>query len=179
MKTYGGVYLEIYVFLTSAFVGGEWSASRPVRFTPGERAPGTHWIRDWVDPRASLDNVEKRNFLTLPGLELQLVGRPARSQSLYRLRYLWSLINIYFMLKIMLNPSCSPLHNFPYFKFILPFLHIVREVVSWIFDWTEHVTKMREQRDTYKIVAGNAARKSTHAEHIHRRQIILKWNWRK
>jgi hypothetical protein len=26
-------------FLTSALVGGEWSASRPGRFTSGERAP--------------------------------------------------------------------------------------------------------------------------------------------
>jgi hypothetical protein len=24
--------------------GGEWSASRPDRFTPGERASGSHWI---------------------------------------------------------------------------------------------------------------------------------------
>jgi hypothetical protein len=59
----------------------------PARFTPGERAPGTHWIGGWVGPRAGLDDVEKRKFLTLPGLELRLLGRPARSQSLYRLRY--------------------------------------------------------------------------------------------
>jgi hypothetical protein len=39
-----------------------------------------------LDPRASLDDVEKRKFLTLPGLELRHLGRPARSQSLYRLR---------------------------------------------------------------------------------------------
>jgi hypothetical protein len=31
----------IHIFLTSALAGGEWSASRPGRFTPGERAPGT------------------------------------------------------------------------------------------------------------------------------------------
>jgi hypothetical protein len=30
--------------LTSALDGSEWSASRPGRFTPTERAPGTHWI---------------------------------------------------------------------------------------------------------------------------------------
>jgi hypothetical protein len=41
-----------------------------------------------VDPRAGLDDVEKRKFLILPALELRPVGRPARSQSLYRLRYL-------------------------------------------------------------------------------------------
>jgi hypothetical protein len=35
---------------------------------------------------ADLEDV-KRKFLILPGLELQSLGRPARSQSLYRLRY--------------------------------------------------------------------------------------------
>jgi hypothetical protein len=34
-----------------------------------------------------MDDMEKRKFLTLPDLELQLLGRPARSQSLYRLSY--------------------------------------------------------------------------------------------
>jgi hypothetical protein len=39
-----------------------------------------------VDPRAAgLDEVEKRKFLTLPGLELRPLGRAARSQSWYSL----------------------------------------------------------------------------------------------
>jgi hypothetical protein len=40
-----------------------------------------------VGPRSVLDVVEKRKFLILPGLELRFLDRPARSQSLYRLRY--------------------------------------------------------------------------------------------
>jgi hypothetical protein len=40
-----------------------------------------------MDPRAGLDDVEKRKFLTLPGLEPRLLGRLARNQLLYRLRY--------------------------------------------------------------------------------------------
>jgi hypothetical protein len=40
-----------------------------------------------VGPRAGLDDVEKREFLTPPELELQPLGRRAHSQSLYRLRY--------------------------------------------------------------------------------------------
>jgi hypothetical protein len=40
-----------------------------------------------VDPRVGLNDVEKRKFLTLPALELRPLGRSARSQSLYRLRY--------------------------------------------------------------------------------------------
>jgi hypothetical protein len=37
-----------------------------------------------VGPRAGPDDVEKRKFLTIPGLKLRPLGRPARSQSLYR-----------------------------------------------------------------------------------------------
>jgi hypothetical protein len=77
--------------LISELAGGEWSASRPGRFTHRERAPGTHWIGGWVDPRAGLDDTKKRKFLTLPELELQPLGRPACSQSLYRLHYPTSL----------------------------------------------------------------------------------------
>jgi hypothetical protein len=79
MKAYGGVDAYIHIFLTSALVGGEWSTSRPGRFTPGERAPGTHLIGVWVDLRAGLDDLEKRKFLALLGLELQALRRPARS----------------------------------------------------------------------------------------------------
>jgi hypothetical protein len=63
--------------LTSALAGGQWSASRPGSFTPGERYPGTHWIGGWVGRRAGLDDVEKRKFLILPGLEFLPLDRPA------------------------------------------------------------------------------------------------------
>jgi hypothetical protein len=46
-----------------------------------------------VDPRAGLDEVENRKFLTLSGLKLRPLGHSAeRSQSLYRLRYPGSFI---------------------------------------------------------------------------------------
>jgi hypothetical protein len=45
-----------------------------------------------VDPRTGLDDVEKRKFLTQPGPELRALAHPARSQSLYRRRYLGSAI---------------------------------------------------------------------------------------
>jgi hypothetical protein len=35
--------------------GWEWSASCSGRFTPGERAPGTHCIGGWLGPRTGLD----------------------------------------------------------------------------------------------------------------------------
>jgi hypothetical protein len=40
-----------------------------------------------VGSKAGLDDVEKRKFLTSPGLELRPLGYLARGQSLYRLRY--------------------------------------------------------------------------------------------
>jgi hypothetical protein len=42
--------------LTSALDGGSG------RFTPWERAPGTHWIGGWVGPRTVLDAVVKRKI---------------------------------------------------------------------------------------------------------------------
>jgi hypothetical protein len=87
MKAYGGMDVFIQAFLTYELAGGEWSASRPGRFIPGESAPGTHWIGVWVGSRTGLDDMEGRKFLTLPGLELRPLSRPAPSQSLYRLRY--------------------------------------------------------------------------------------------
>jgi hypothetical protein len=52
MKTYGGVDVHIHIFLTSALVGGEWSASRPCRFTPGK------------SPRYPLVNYNIENYET-------------------------------------------------------------------------------------------------------------------
>jgi hypothetical protein len=48
-----------------ALSGGKWSASRPRRFTPKERASVTHWIGDGVDSRAVLDAVGQRKIPSL------------------------------------------------------------------------------------------------------------------
>jgi hypothetical protein len=45
-----GVGVYVHIFLTSALVGGECSASRPGRFTPRERATDTNWIEGRVSP---------------------------------------------------------------------------------------------------------------------------------
>jgi hypothetical protein len=39
MKAYWEVEVYLHAFVTSALHGGEWSASRPDRFTPMERSP--------------------------------------------------------------------------------------------------------------------------------------------
>jgi hypothetical protein len=51
-------------FLTSTLDRGEWSASRPGRFTPGERALDTHYMGGLVGTRSGLDDVEKRKIFT-------------------------------------------------------------------------------------------------------------------
>jgi hypothetical protein len=86
MKTYVGVY--VYVdprFLISAQVGGEWSASPLGCFSPGERAPGTHWTGDWVSPRAGLDDVEKILDPTTTGTRIVIRTRAGIAQSVQQL----------------------------------------------------------------------------------------------
>jgi hypothetical protein len=67
MKTYGGVDVYIHVFLTSVLVGGEWSASRPCRFTPKKRRPGTHWIEGWVGPQSRSERYREVKILDPTG----------------------------------------------------------------------------------------------------------------
>jgi hypothetical protein len=71
-----------------------------------------------VGPRAGLDDLEKRKFLTLPGLELRPLGRPARSQWLYRLSYpgtrdrrLINLFSVRGLRKSMLGPTQPCIHS--------------------------------------------------------------------
>jgi len=49
--------IQLYAFLNSTLDGGKWSDSCPVRFIPGERAPGTYWIKGWVGLAAPLDSL--------------------------------------------------------------------------------------------------------------------------
>jgi hypothetical protein len=63
MKPYGGVDVYIHIPLISVLVGGEWSASYPCHFTPGERAPST-LCTGCVGPKTSLDDVRKKKSLS-------------------------------------------------------------------------------------------------------------------
>jgi hypothetical protein len=55
-------------FLTLVLDRNEWSGSRAGRFTPGERAPGTHWIGDWVGLRTGQNEVERKKNLAPIGI---------------------------------------------------------------------------------------------------------------
>jgi hypothetical protein len=51
------------VFLTSALVGGEWSASRACRLTPRERAlVPIGWEAGWDNAEKILDPIEKPTY---------------------------------------------------------------------------------------------------------------------
>jgi hypothetical protein len=65
LKKYGGVEEQLNTSLTLALDGGEWPDSCSRRFTPGERATGTHWIGGWVGSRAGLDLVQKKRKKSL------------------------------------------------------------------------------------------------------------------
>jgi hypothetical protein len=57
-------------FLTSALDGGEWLASRPGRFAPGERVTGVHRIGGWgVGSRAGLGAVGKGKAVFFPEIK--------------------------------------------------------------------------------------------------------------
>ena len=59
VKTYAGVGIERYAFLTSAICAGDLSASRAGRFASEEVKVGARSIRCWVDPRTSLNALDK------------------------------------------------------------------------------------------------------------------------
>jgi hypothetical protein len=65
-------------WLVSFMFGPLYSHGKSLRYPLVRRLGG---------PSAGLEVVQKRKFLTLPGLELRTLGRPAHSQPLYRLRY--------------------------------------------------------------------------------------------
>jgi hypothetical protein len=80
-KTIGGNGGIAPTFLISELDEDEWSASRHGRFTHG--APGTHLTEGWVGSRTDVETVEIRK-ISYPCRE-SIPGRPAGSQSLYRL----------------------------------------------------------------------------------------------
>jgi hypothetical protein len=84
---------------------------------PRRKSPRHPLDRRFGGPQSRSGRLGKWKCLTLPGLELRTLCRPARSQSLYRLRYhgsLWHFINEYFII-IKLRPLVQIDINFVYF----------------------------------------------------------------
>jgi hypothetical protein len=86
-----------------------WSASRPSRLCPQER-PSTHCTAGWVGPEAGLDKCGKSRPTGIRSPDL-----PARSESLYRLRYPGLLV-------IVPNKNCIwclyPINKMRFFRFL-------------------------------------------------------------
>jgi hypothetical protein len=134
--------------MTSALVGGERSVSRLGRFTPEERAHDTDWIGGGVGPRACLGDV-KWKFLPPQGLEIRILGRPAHSQSLYRLKYQAVLRKIIELsgkdiIKWWRKFHNDGVRNLYSSQNISRRMRLVRNVV-----------RVEEMRNTYKVLARN------------------------
>jgi hypothetical protein len=104
----GGVDLYVNPHFFNLRISWRWVVSfTPLSLYPREKAPGIHSIGEWVGPRAGLDHAKKRKCLPLPGLELQPLRPPARSQSLYRLCYPGSSIFDRYESKLNVSSSIS------------------------------------------------------------------------
>jgi hypothetical protein len=79
LNVYEGMEVQLHVFLTSALDEGEWSASRPGRFT---LAPSIGHVRGWMGLRAGLDATETRN-ISCPCLESNLDSSVVQFQCEY------------------------------------------------------------------------------------------------
>jgi hypothetical protein len=60
IKTYVEVKVQLHPVLTSGTIAGDWSDSRPGRFNPLLRSPGSHLIGCWVRLRTGVSELEKR-----------------------------------------------------------------------------------------------------------------------
>jgi hypothetical protein len=70
------------ILLTSSLTAGEWSPSRPGRFTPEEKTPGTHWIRGWVGPQSQSGRLGEEKILDATGTRTPdfLIAHPVASR---------------------------------------------------------------------------------------------------
>ena len=57
----------------------QYSVSSSGCSIPGEKAPGTHYIKDWARPRNGLDGLEKRKISVLAGNRNMFANFPACS----------------------------------------------------------------------------------------------------
>jgi hypothetical protein len=63
MKMYRGMEVYLYMYLTSTFDGGNWSALHLNYFPARGGSPGTHWIRGWMGNSAKPDTVANKKNL--------------------------------------------------------------------------------------------------------------------
>jgi hypothetical protein len=86
MKTESIMDVQTGMFLTSAGVEYDYSVSLPANSSPDKETPYP-LDRRLGEPQSSLDDVEKKEFLTIPRLELRTPCSPICWQFLHRLCY--------------------------------------------------------------------------------------------
>jgi hypothetical protein len=69
--------VQTHDFLISALVGGEWSGSRPGRFTVGEVLSDTRWREGWVSHRTDPDKREKKKIVDPSGTRTPIPLSPS------------------------------------------------------------------------------------------------------
>jgi hypothetical protein len=68
MQKYGEVEVQLPTSLTSAIDGGEWTASNPNCFTPGEPPVPTGKETEWAPEQVQM-LWQREKFLPLPGIK--------------------------------------------------------------------------------------------------------------
>jgi hypothetical protein len=71
----------------------------------------TYWRGGWLDPRTVLEDVEKRKFFTLPGLELRLLCCPVPTDGATPApNYKLVLLNFFFKSNLQMYYKCKVLY---------------------------------------------------------------------
>jgi hypothetical protein len=78
MKIRGEVEVQLHNSSPRHWMETSVQLHAPAALPSEERAPSTYCIGGWVDPTTGLDDLEKRKFLTLPGLELRHPRSPSQ-----------------------------------------------------------------------------------------------------
>jgi hypothetical protein len=126
----------------------------PAALPPGERAPGTHWIRGWVGHCSRSGRRGEEKILDPTGTRTLPFGRPARSQSLCWLRYpgseCWHWFG--FTFSAIRNPFISP------FAMIglgsTPSSHISFNVWKKEFDLCDQLKEFRFLTESFRYTVG-------------------------
>jgi hypothetical protein len=79
MRTYGRVAVYGHFFLPWHKFAVSDQLHAPKALLSG-KSSAPNWIGGRVGPKADLVCMQKRKFLTQPGLQLRLLGRPVHSQ---------------------------------------------------------------------------------------------------
>jgi hypothetical protein len=81
---YGGVNVQIHVFLTSSLLRDERITPSPsTALLPGKNN-GVHWIGSHVGFITGLNHLQMKEILLLPGLEIRPRGCAILAPSLYK-----------------------------------------------------------------------------------------------